>query len=121
MKRVIRSTEAVFGMANLNPNKSGLPVIIWAEHNGVSRNNTHNEPRVKIGKDNYWISVSISIDPKILAKSANIKKSEMDKFEEGIAYVARNADLFLKHFFDTEFKFDDEDLFDALCARGEYK
>lgn len=121
MKRFIRNNENVFGMANLNPSKSGLPVIIWAEHDGVSRNNTHNEPRVKVGKDKYWISISISENPKILAKSSNIKKSEMDKLEECIEYVARNHDIFLKHFNDTDFNFDDEDLFNALRQRGEYR
>lgn len=120
MKRLLKETVQVFGMANLNPKKSGLPVIIWAEHNGISRPNNHNQPRVKIGKDNYSISVSISTEPSILAGSANIKKSEMDNLQKGIEYVARNADIFLKHFTDTSFEYDDEDLFNDLRARGDY-
>ena len=121
MKRLMHCSEPVFGMANHNPNKSGLSVIIWSEHNGISRKNNRNIPRVKIGGKDYSISISISDKPKILSKSKNIKKSEMDKLTEGIEYVARNADIFLKHFSDTEFQFDDEDLFAALRLRGEYK
>lgn len=45
----------------------------------------------------------------------------MEDIEEGIDYVSRNYDLFLKHFMDTDFSFDDEALFDALRERGEYR
>lgn len=115
------SRTPVLGMANLNPKKSGLPVIIWADHSGVSRSVSHNAPRVKIGDNNYWASVSISSEPEIFLMSKNIKKSEMHNIEIGMKYVARNYDLFLRHFNDTDFSFDDEDLYQSLRDRGEYK
>lgn len=126
MKRVIlnslrRNQEDIFGMANLNPFKSGLSVIIWSDHSGVRRNVSHSgTPRIKIGTNKDWVSVTISSRPVIKAKSGHIKKSVMDKIDEGIDYVARNYDLFLKHYNDIDFSFDDEDLFQALRERGEY-
>lgn len=118
MKKLVRIS--IFGMANINPKKSGLPVVIWADHGGISRNVSNNKPRVKIGNNNYWASVSISPDPEILSISSNIKKSELDAIVQGIDYLARNCDIFLKHYNDIDFSFDDEDLYAALRDRGEY-
>lgn len=122
-KFTVFCSDSVFGMANLNPNKTGLPVIIWSDHSGISRNKKDNDSRIKIGVNNSGPSVSVTIEqnPRILAKSKNIKKSDMKKLQEGIDYVGRNYDLFLKHYQDTSFDFDDEDLFNALRERGEYK
>lgn len=107
-------------MANLNPNRSGLPVIIWADHGGASRKVRHNIPRVTIGINNYWASVSISEYPEILSHSRRMKKEEMNNIEKGIQYVARNYDLFLRHYNDTTWEFDDEELLTELRNRGEY-
>lgn len=122
-KFTVFCSDSVFGMANLNPNKTGLPVIIWSDHSGISRNKKDNDSRIKIGVNNSGPSVSVTIEqnPRILAKSKNIKKSDMKKLQEGIDYVGRNYNLFLKHYQDTSFDFDDEDLFNALRERGEYK
>lgn len=56
----------------------------------------------------------------VKTQSCGIKKSDMTKLREDMKYVARNYDLFLKHFMDTDFTFDDEDLFNALRSRGDY-
>ena len=108
-------------MANLSPKRTGLSVTIWSDNNGINRNVAHNEPRVKIGKNNYWVVVTIASDPVIKAQSANIKKWEMEQIMLGIEYVSRNYDLFLKHFISSNEEFDDQDLMDALRQRGEYK
>lgn len=121
MKRVILSAESVFGMANLTPKRSGLSAHIWSDHSGVIRNKPDCLPRVKIGKDSAEVSVTIEEHPQILARSMNIKKSEMISIEEAIEYVGRNFDIFLDHYNDTDDSFDDEDLFAALRSRGEYK
>ena len=122
MKRYITSDDYVFGMSNLNPRRTDLPVIIWADHNGVDRAVSHREsPRVKISKDAVSISVSIEANPRILAQSEHISKADMNDLQQGIAYVARNYDLFLKHYLDTDFSFDDDDLKDALRERGDYR
>ena len=124
MKRLIvrdRLTD-VFGMANLNPQKSGLHVVIWSEQRGVTRKKPDSTPRLKIFTlDNQSVSVSIEPNPRILAKSKHIKKSNEKYIKEGMDYVGRNYDLFLKHYMDTDFSFDDEDLINALRERGEYK
>lgn len=120
MPRIIKSFDDAFGMSSLNPQKAGLgDIIIWSDHSGVSRSVSHrNSPQVKmtIGKES--ISVSISPTPGVLVKS---KKAKVSQFRDGIDYVARNYDIFLKHYNDTTFEFDDEDFFQALRDRGEYK
>lgn len=123
MKRWIHASEDVFAMSNLNPRRTNLPVIIWADHSGVGRKVSHrNDPRVKISKDKYEISISIEEHPQIKAQShSRIPKVVMDDLQEGIDYVARNWDIFLQHYQDTDFSFDDDDLKDELRARGEYK
>lgn len=124
MKRLIIRDKLtdVFGMANLNPQKSGLHVVIWSEQCGITRNKPDNIPRVKIFTlDNQAVSVSIERPPKILAKSKHLKKSDEKYITEGIDYVGRNYDLFLKHYMNTDFSFDDEDLINALRQRGEYR
>ena len=110
-------------MANLNPRKAGLGVQIWAEHGGISRNKSDVLPRVKISIRNIVISVSIESGPKILAGGDNskIKHSELNALKKGIEYVGRNWDIFLNHYMDTDFAFDDEALFSTLRSRGEYR
>ena len=122
MKKYIRE-EIIFGMSDLNPRKTGLNVIIWTDHSSVNRFVSHkNTPRVKIGKNfQEFVTVSIAENPKILGKSKGLKKSDMNSIYEGIDYVKRNADLFLKHYNDTDGSYDDEDLYSDLRRRGEYR
>lgn len=69
-----KSKDDIFWMTNLNPKKTGLSVIIWSDHVGVNANRPHNDPKIKIGNANGKVSVSIEPQPKILAKSKNLKK-----------------------------------------------
>lgn len=123
MIRMIKSNDHIFGMCNIVPRRSGLSVDIWSDHKGIQRQVLHGgTPRIKITKNNIFISVTISENPQIKVKSRKISKSDQKDLEEGIKYVARNYDLFLKHYMDDDRNlFDDEDLFNALRARGEYK
>ena len=123
MKRIIKCSEDIFWMANLNPQKAGLGDIeIWADHGGIQRRVSHRDtPRVKKQKGDLSISVSISDQPKVLARNKRVKHNKLSGFQPGIDYVARNYDIFLKHYNDTTFSFDDEALFQALRDRGEYK
>lgn len=121
MKRLLKSLN-IFGMSNLVPSKTGIPVDIWSQHKGIQNKVSHrNTPRVKISTPDVSVSVTIEENPKIKSKSGKIKKSDKNAIEKGIAYVGRNYDLFLKHYMDTDDTFDDEDLFNALRQRGEYK
>ena len=113
--------NSIFGMANLVPKRTGLSVNIWSEHNGCQRSIKHNCPRVKISVDDASVEVSISDHSEILSRSRYIKKSEMLKLKLGMKYVERNSDLFLRHFNDVNDEFDDQDLFDALKARDEFR
>ena len=121
-KFTVFCSDSVFGMANLVPKKTGLSADIWSEHKGVSRNVSHkNSPRLKITKGNYTVSVTISDNPQIKAESRRGSQSEKSAIKEAMKYVARNYDIFLKHYMDPDDSFDDEDLFNALRERGEYK
>ena len=71
--------------------------------------------------DDITISVSISESPEIIAKSENVTNHRISKFDKGIEYAAQNYDLFLRHYNDTTFEFDDETLFQALRDRDQYK
>lgn len=123
MKRVVYSMSRIIGMANLNPQKSGLgSVVIWSDHGGVLRNAKHNIPRIKLSRGDMSIVVSISENPEILSKSRSASsKKKQSEFDEGIKYIARNHDIFMKHYMDTDFSFDDEDLYNALRDRGDYR
>lgn len=122
MKRFLHE-EVIFGMSDLNPCKTGLSVIIWADHSGVNRPVSHkNTPRVKIGKNfQEFATVSIEANPRILGRSKNLKKSDTKAIREGMDYVGKNHDLFLKHFMDTDGSYDDENLYEDLRSRGDYK
>lgn len=124
MKIYRRQLDDVFGMANINKKRSGLNVNIWSDGQGCTRNKPDTLPRVKLMRDDDCISVSISPESKVLAPRGwkrKFKQEVIDDFNEGIKYVERNSDLLLKHYMDTDLSFDDEDLFQALRDRGEYK
>jgi hypothetical protein len=124
MAKYIKESESIFGMANLNPQKAGLGnIVIWADHGGIKRRVSHSgTPRVKMDKDEMSISVTIEAKPKVLEKNRKVtSQKKLSEFNRGIEYVARNWDIFLKHYMDTDFSFDDEDLFNALRDRNEYR
>jgi len=123
MKRYVTSSnDAIMCMANLVPKRTGLSVDIWSEHRGCLRNVQHDTLRIKIDKHGQFsMSVTIEANPKILVQSKNISKSDMKKCQEAIDYIGRNHDLFLRHYNDVSDEFDDNDLFEALRERGEFK
>ena len=121
---IIRKSKKddIFGMANLTSRKTGLSADIWSDHKGIERQVSHsNTPRIKITTKNGSASLTIEPNPVIKAKSRNLKKSDTEVINEAREYVRRNYNLFLKHYYDTDDIFDDEDLFQALRERGEYK
>lgn len=115
------SIDAIFGMANLVPKRTGLKAAIWSPHNGGAEKLPHNSTRVKITLGDSKVSITVEPTPQIKAQTSNIQHSEMKAIQEAIDYVGRNYDLFLRHLNDESYEFDDEDLFNALRARGEYK
>ena len=122
-KWIYAKTVSITGMANIVPKKSGIPADVWSDHSGGSRKVSHRgTPRAKVGYQGTEISVSIEAQPKILApKYKKIAPGVMKNLQTGIDYIGRNYDLFLKHYLDFDDSFDDEDLFQALRDRGEYR
>ena len=119
--RLITENEILMEMANIDSKSSGLQVDIWSDHNSKNRNKKDKKPRVKIGSNDFEISVSIEEHPEILASSNNLKQSDKRKIKKAIKYVGRNYDLFLKHYNDDKNEFRDIDLFKALSERGDYR
>ena len=112
--------------ATLSNKRTGLKVDIWSKWDFTKI--SKEKPNIIIGRAEYWkryiIIVTISPNPKVIAKTPNITEEQKQELEEGIKYVARNYDLFLKHYTNNgnnEAGFDDEDLIKALKEKGEYK
>ncbi len=95
-----------------------LHVHIWSKWGGAYKPKKNGQPNIIIGRfeygNRYIILVTISSSPKIIAKTPNITDEQMKNLEEGINYVSRNYDLFLKHY---NSQFDDVELFEALKKR----
>lgn len=98
---------------------TGLKVDIFSKWCGDE------EPTIIIGNidknNNYLIIATISPIPHILDKTPNITEEQMKDIKEGITYVARNYDLFLKHYTDPTGQFSDDELLAELAKRGDYK
>lgn len=120
MKKQLAITP-VFGMANLTPKRTGLPLNIWSEHSGVKRNVEHHLPRVKVGNNDWQVVIVLSPEVVVKAKNKRFKESGNADFKKTLEYIKKNADLFIRHFNDDDDSFDDNDLFDSLRARGCYK
>ena len=71
--------------------------------------------------NNYLIKATISPTPQILDKTPNITEEQMIDIKEGLNYIARNYDLFLKHYTDPSGQFSDDELLDEFSKRGDYK
>lgn len=131
MKRYIKSTEDIFGMANLDSKHTGLKCDIWSEHKGCQSNVTHSKsPRVKIsvpgsGKIQFELNPFVHIvDTKAVKQKFNkLNKQQQRDILEGVEYVQQNRDVFLKHYNDTddENRFADIDLMVELSKRGKFK
>ena len=98
---------------------TGLKVDIWSKWCGDE------EPTIIIGNidknNNYLIIATISPIPNILDQTPNIPNEQMENILEGLNYIARNHDLFLKHYIDPTGQFSDDELLEELAKRGDYK
>lgn len=98
---------------------TGLKVDIFSKWCG------DDEPSILIGNIdknyNYFIIATISPASHILDQTPNITEEQMKCLQEGLKYVARNYDLFLKHYTDLTGKFGDDELLEELAKRGDYK
>ena len=124
MKQCIQNKESIMAMANIHKARTGLNVNIWSDGEGCLRNKPDRKPRVTLVTSEGDVSVSIEADPKVLAPrqwKTRFKQSTLKDIEEGMRYVGRNHDLFLKHYNDTDGSFDDLALFEALRERKELK
>ena len=102
---VLDEDEELFEMSNVRKIDTRLPVNIWLDDHGVSRNNTHNLPRIKFQANKAdkvnGKGIPISIDkvkPEILID--NYKDfTELNNYEIGQVknFIIRNYDLSMKY------------------------
>lgn len=114
----------LYEMAILRKEKTGLPIHLWVDDSGFTRDIRHNLPRLKMqanksdspSRDNL-IPISISSTPMILAGKEKLKMSLKD-LKEVIKYIKDNYDLFLAHY---NQEIDLDELKEKLIERGAYK
>ena len=105
MKRVIRNSveeplTSIFGMANLYPKHTGLPVILWVDNMGSARNVQHNLPRLKVQnirgnkRSEDTFSVSISKRPEILSGENKLSSKDWKAVKQ---FISDNYDYFIQH------------------------
>lgn len=108
--------------ATVSAKRTGLNIDIWSKWSASEK--SKEQPHIIIGKTEYWnryiIVVTLSPTPTIIAQTPNITDEQMQDLKAGIEYVARNYDVFLKHYNNAGAGFDDDDLIEALKEKGEY-
>lgn len=96
MKRVIK--DEVFGMSNLYPKHTGLPVILWVDNVGANRKSKHNLPRLKVqntkgdrsNEDTF--TLSIDSNPKILSGKCKLNSKDLNLVKQ---FIVNHLDDFL--------------------------
>lgn len=92
--------ENIFGMANLYPKRTGLPMVFWVDNVGSDRTTKHNLPRIKVQnilgdkRTDDVFSLSISKEPEILAGECKLSSSDLKIIMQ---YVIDNYDILMQH------------------------
>lgn len=113
MKRIIKSSQDIFCMANLYLKRTGFPYLIWADNLGVARKNKYNLPRIKVQNvkgdkviDDAFV-ISISKTPEVLAGRCKIG-SDLNAVKQ---YIQEHYDDFMAHW---NQEIDEDELKDRL-------
>lgn len=111
-----------FGAVDLNPNQTNLDVIVWSMHEGNKYVCDSSTALVKIGTFQDFVIVTAESKPKtVVSNVVPLDQEFLDNIHRGIEFVGHNYDVFAKHYFDHDCKFDDEDLLRTLESRGQYR
>lgn len=100
MKRLIRSNEDIFAIANLYPKRTGINNMLWVDNLGSARNIEHNVPRLKVQNvpgdkvvDDAFV-MSISKSPEILAGECKLKSKALRDVKN---YIIEHYDDLIAH------------------------
>jgi len=96
IKRVLTKRTVVADMANLRPERTGLPMVVWiSPKTGKEK---HQTPRLKAqtqhgskAKPGKWVSVTIEDTPRIIGKGLSTRDSK-----QVIAFIKKNKEGLLK-------------------------
>ena len=115
--RVALGGEDPYMMANVGPETTGLPCMIWIGHRGRVRHG----PRVVAYLDGYrvkksMIAISLEESPRVLRlpKRRDVPKEHIERM---IAFARRNRRLLLRYWEDTEMS--TLEMIEALVALDE--
>ena len=118
MKRYVKPVQdSVFGMANLYPKRTGLPVVLWVDNVGVNRNVEHNKPRIKVQNTlgdkvvDDTFTLSLEKNPVVLAGK---NKLNSKVFKQVLNYVKDHLDDFLASWYQ---EIDEDELKDRLYIK----
>ena len=118
MKRYVKSVQdSVFGIANLYPKRTGLPVVLWVDNVGVNRNVEHNKPRIKVQNTlgdkvvDDTFTLSLEKNPVVLAGN---NKLNSKVFKQVLNYVKDHLDDFLASWYQ---EIDEDELKDRLYIK----
>jgi hypothetical protein len=111
------NTEHLIEMSMFDQEDTGLPVAIWIDDSGFSRNVKHNLPRLKFqpkGKSvKSLVPISISENPRVLLKHYTPTKEETAVKE----FIIHNRDLLLDLY---SKKFRTRAFYDKMRIKGYY-
>ena len=94
----IELENALFEMANIPPERTGLISTIYCTYNGANQNYEHNIPRIKVATNNHnLVPISISADSKVLLKNINFRKEDKERLNKAIKYMNKHHEIFMKH------------------------
>lgn len=103
-QQILDESEELFEMSNITKAHTRLPVNIWVDDFGISRNVPHNSPRIKFQVDKAdkahgpLIPISISKNPEILINNyktyTNLNNYEIGQIKN---FIIRNYDLLMQY------------------------
>ena len=101
IENILLNEDALFEMANIWKEDTGLPYHLWIDSKGIERGNEHcGHPRLKIQVDNNLIPVDICDDPQIPDSVLEILGDEfIKKFAKVRKYIIAYKDILLAHYY----------------------
>jgi hypothetical protein len=91
--------EMIWAMANIRPEETGLPMVIWIKPKG----NEKHGPRIKVQKEHgekanegQWVTVTIEDNPKIIGDKLSTEDMKLVK-----KFINLNRDTLLQIWNDT--------------------
>ena len=104
IENILLNEDALFEMANIWKEDTGLPYHLWIDSKGIERGNEHcGHPRLKIQVDNNLIPVDICDDPQIPDSVLEISSKDFIIFDTSCLFL--HISSFLNFFNNSIYSF----------------